>query len=150
MATKFHHVNFATKQLPELESFYLDVLELQESHAYTASSSSAQIKNQGYGGRVAFVTDGDVEMHLSTKDLNVAFRTGQAINPLANTHIAFRTDDIEGIKRRLTERNIPFADYGEWAISGWQQIFFYDPEGNIVEVHQVGAGNAPADADSQS
>ena len=34
-------------------------------------------------------------MHLSTLDLNVAFRTGQAINPLERGHIAFRTDDIE-------------------------------------------------------
>jgi glyoxylase I family protein len=89
------------------------------SDAYATTSESAQITNQGYGGRVAF-------------------RTKQAINPLANTHIAFRTDDIEGIKRRLTERGVPYADYGAWAIKGWTQIFFHDPEGNIVEVHQVG------------
>lgn len=140
MATKFHHVNFASKQVPELEAFYKDVLQLEGTDVYSrADSASAQIKDKGYGGNVAFLTDGAVEMHLSTKDLGVAFRTGQAINPLANTHIAFRTDDIEGIKQRLTERGIPYADYGAWAIKGWTQIFFYDPEGNIVEVHQVGA-----------
>ncbi|MFL1461624.1 VOC family protein [Roseococcus sp. DSY-14] len=139
MATRFHHVNFATKQLPELEEFYREVLQLDESHAYASNAANAQITNQGYGGRVAFLTDGAVEMHLSTKDLNVAFRTKQAINPLANTHIAFRTDDIEAIKRRLEERGVPYADYGAWAIKGWTQIFFHDPEGNIVEVHQVGA-----------
>jgi len=22
-------------------------------------------------------------------------------------------------------------------MSGWHQIFFYDPEGNVIEVHQV-------------
>jgi len=142
MATRFHHVNFASKQLPELENFYKEVLQLDESDAYSSTSSSAQITNQGYGGRVAFLTDGAIEMHLSTKDLGVAFRTKQAINPLANTHIAFRTDDIDGIKRRLEERGVPYADYGAWAIKGWTQIFFYDPEGNIVEVHQVGT---PAD-----
>ncbi|NDC60146.1 MAG: VOC family protein [Alphaproteobacteria bacterium] len=142
MATRFHHVNFASKLLPELESFYKEVLQLDESHAYAGASANAQITNQGYGGRVAFLTDGAVEMHLSTKDLNVAFRTKQAINPLANTHIAFRTDDIEGIKRRLEERGVPYADYGAWAIKGWTQIFFYDPEGNIVEVHQVEAAGA--------
>ncbi|MFG1342464.1 VOC family protein [Xanthobacter autotrophicus] len=140
MATKFHHVNFASKQVPEMESFYREVLQLDETSAYAgATSANQQITNQGYGGNVAFLTDGTTEMHLSTKDLQVAFRTGKAINPLANTHIAFRTDDIEGIKQRLTERGIPYADYGAWAIKGWNQIFFYDPEGNIVEVHQVGA-----------
>jgi catechol 2,3-dioxygenase-like lactoylglutathione lyase family enzyme len=138
MATRFHHVNFASKQLPELEAFYREVLQLDETDAYSNTSANAQVTDKGYGGRVAFLTDGAVEMHLSTKDLNVAFRTGKAINPLANTHIAFRTDDIEGIKQRLTERGVPYADYGAWAIKGWTQIFFYDPEGNIVEVHQVG------------
>src|SRR4051812_40576695 len=114
MTTKFHHINFTSKNPAELEDFYKNVLEQDESHAY--SGHQAQIKDQGYGGNVAFLTDGTTEMHLSTLDLNVAFRTGQAINPLERGHIAFRTDDIEGIKRRLTERGVPFADYGQWAI----------------------------------
>jgi glyoxylase I family protein len=54
-------------------------------------------------------------------------------------HIAFRTDDIAAFKRRLEERKIPYSDYGAWAMSGWEQIFFYDPDGNIIEVHQVRA-----------
>jgi catechol 2,3-dioxygenase-like lactoylglutathione lyase family enzyme len=136
MATRFHHLNLCAKDPADLEHFYKDVLELTETDAY--SGTQKQIKNQGYGGRVAFLTDGTSEMHLSTIDLNVGFRTKQAINPLERGHIAFRTDDIEGIKRRLTERGVPFADYGTWAIEGWHQIFFHDPEGNIVEVHQVG------------
>lgn len=140
MATKLHHVNFASRHVPEMENFYREVLQLDETSAYAgATRANQQITNQGYGGAVAFLTDGATEMHLSTKDLQVAFRTGQAINPLASSHIAFRTDDIEGIKQRLTERGIPFSDYGAWAIKGWNQIFFHDPEGNIIEVHQVNA-----------
>ena len=105
MTTQFHHINLCAKDPSDLENFYKDVLELSESHAYTGNQK--QIKNQGYGGRVAFLTDGQSEMHLSTLDLNVAFRTKQPINPLERGHIAFRTDDIEGIKRRLTERDVP-------------------------------------------
>ncbi|WP_291862489.1 VOC family protein [Bradyrhizobium sp.] len=144
MTTRFHHINLCAKDPSELESFYKDVLELAESNAY--SGSQKQIKNQGYGGRVAFLTDGTSEMHLSTLDLNVAFRTKQPINPLERGHIAFRTDDIEGIKQRLTERGVPYADFGAWAIEGWNQIFFHDPEGNIVEVHQV--GNTPSESEA--
>jgi glyoxylase I family protein len=25
-------------------------------------------------------------------------------------------------------------------MSGWQQIFFYDPDGNVIEVHQAPEG----------
>ena len=32
---------------------------------------------------------------------------------------------------------MPYSDYGGFAMNGWQQIFFHDPEGNIIEVHQV-------------
>jgi len=32
---------------------------------------------------------------------------------------------------------IPYSDYGDWAMEGWRQIFFYDPAGAVVEVHQV-------------
>ena len=66
-----------------------------------------------------------------------AFAPGQPLNPLERGHIAFRTDDIDAFKRRLDEKGIPYADYGGFAMSGWQQIFFHDPEGNVIEVHQV-------------
>ena len=34
------------------------------------------------------------------------------------------------------ENNIEFTDWGDIGVSGWHQIFFYDPDGNIIEVHQ--------------
>ena len=73
-------------------------------------------------------TDGQSEMHLSTLDLDVHIRTKQPINPLERGHIAFRTDDIEGIKRRLTKRDVPFADFSAWPSK--DQIFFHDPKGD--------------------
>ena len=42
----------------------------------------------------------------------------------------------EAFKVLLREKKIPFADYGEWAVKGWYQIFFEDPEGTVIEVHQ--------------
>ena len=29
------------------------------------------------------------------------------------------------------------SDYGDWAIKGWRQIFFHDPDGNVIEVHAL-------------
>jgi catechol 2,3-dioxygenase-like lactoylglutathione lyase family enzyme len=138
MATRFHHVNFTAKDVSDLENFYKDVLDMEQTY-YGGHDADDQIKDRGYGGHVTFLTDGTTEMHLATRDLNVAFKTGKGVNPLDRGHIAFRTDDMESIKKRLTERGIPYADYGQWAIKGWDQIFFQDPEGNVVEVHQVDA-----------
>ena len=100
------------------------------------------MKTQGYPGDVAFVTDGKMQLHIAEKDLDVGFRTGQAINPVERGHIAFRTDDIAAFKKRLEEKGIAYSDYGTWAMSGWHQIFFHDPDGNVIEVHQAPEGTA--------
>jgi len=134
MKIKLHHVNFCSTDVPALEAFYRSVLDLEPEPSL---EKGRILEKDGYPGKVAFLSDGVTQFHLAEKDLGVTFRTGQAINPVERGHIAFRTDDIAAFKRRLEERGIPYCDYGAWAMRGWEQIFFYDPDGNIVEVHQV-------------
>lgn len=136
MQIKFHHVNLSTSDVPGLDAFYRDVMGMKTE----PTLSEKRITQQGYAGNVSFLTDGTkgaAEFHLAEKDLKIGFKTGQAVNPLEKGHIAFRTDDIAAFKKRLEERGIPYSDFGAWAMKGWEQIFFYDPAGNVVEVHQV-------------
>ncbi len=135
MKLKLHHINLPTTNVPAMDEFYRGVLELEPEPSMNAS----RITGQGYSGDVAFVSDGTTQLHLAEKDLDVAFRMRQSVNPLERGHIAFRTDDIDGFKRRLEARGVSYADYGGFAMNGWQQIFFYDPEGNVIEVHQAPA-----------
>ncbi len=133
MKLKLHHLNLCSKDVPAMENFYRDILDLEPEPTLNA----ARVKAQGYAGDVAFISDGDIQFHLATQDLEVGFRTGHAVNPLQQGHIAFRTDDIAAVRERLKEKGVPFSDYGKWAMKGWDQIFFYDPDGNVIEVHQV-------------
>jgi glyoxylase I family protein len=133
MQLKLHHINLCSNNVGAMDEFYRSVLGMEPE----PSLKTVRVVDQGYAGSVAFVSDGTIQVHLAEKDLNVGFRTGQAINPLERGHLAFRTDDIDAFKRRLDERGIPYSNYGAWAMSGWEQIFFYDPDGNIIEVHQV-------------
>lgn len=133
MKLELHHINVCSKNVPELNEFYRKVLTLKSVN----DDDHNQDTSQGYDGGVEFVTDGQTEFHLATTDLAVGHRTGHAINPLERGHIAFRTDDIEAFKKHLNEQGIPFADYGVWAMEGWYQVFFQDPEGTIIEVHQI-------------
>ena len=133
MKLKLHHVNFCSTNVAAMDDFYRGVLDLELEPSMNAN----RVLEQGYPGQVSFVTDGTTQIHLAEKDLAVNFRTKQAINPVERGHIAFRTDDIAGFKKRLEEKGIPYSDFGGWAMKGWQQIFFYDPDGNIIEVHEV-------------
>jgi len=135
MKIKLHHVNLCSTNVPAMDEFYRGVLGMETEPGL----SENRTPGGGYPGKVSFLTEGGTQFHLAEKDLGVTFRTGQAINPVERGHIAFRTDDIAAFKRRLDEKGIAYSDYGAWAMKGWEQIFFYDTDGNIVEVHQVKA-----------
>ena len=134
MRLTFHHVNMATENVERMDRFYRDILGLNRK----SDDLPVLEKNKGYSGDVSFLSDGAIQFHVATKDLGVGFRTGHAVNPVEKGHIAFRTDDIEEFKKLLEENGVSYSDYGNIAVEGWHQIFFYDPDGNVVEVHQVG------------
>ena len=79
----------------------------------------------------------ELQIHASRRQAYLAARIGQSVNPLISGHFAFRTDDLDTLRVRLTKAGVPFSDYGEWSVKGWDQIFFTDPAGNVIEVHQV-------------
>ena len=127
-----HHINLATENVERMREFYTGVMGLRMEE----SGLPVLEKTKGYSGDVAFVTDGQVQTHLAQKDIFAGFRSGQFVNPVSHGHIAYRTDDIDAFKARLDESGIPYSDWGNQAVAGWHQIFFYDPDGNVVEVHQ--------------
>jgi catechol 2,3-dioxygenase-like lactoylglutathione lyase family enzyme len=135
MALTLHHVNICTTDVPGLDRFYRDVLGLPA----VTPSDQPRLDTRNYAGPVAFVSDagGQTQLHLAQQDLTFADRAGHRINPVVRGHIAFRTDDMADVKRRLDAAGVPYSDYGNWAVAGWQQIFFADPSGTIVEVHQA-------------
>ena len=133
MKLTFHHINLSTDKVSEMDEFYRDVLMLERE-----TEGLPQLeKGQGYSGDVAFVTDGAIQTHLAERDVMAGFKTGQIVNPLSKGHIAYRTDDLEGFKTHLEAKGVPYSDWGHAAVQGWRQIFFYDPDGNVIEVHQV-------------
>jgi len=133
MKIELHHINLSTNKVDEMNDFYLKVMKLKTE----TQGLPILEKKKGYSGDVAFVSDGTIQTHLAEKDLDVCFKTGHSINPLEKGHIAYRTDDLEAFKTHLNQLGIRYSDWGETAVAGWKQIFFYDPDGNVIEVHEV-------------
>ena len=132
MKLQLHHLNLSTKNVTEMNNFYKNILLLDTEK----NDLPVLERRKGYAGEVEFVTDGNIQTHLAEKDLNVNFKTGHHINPLEKGHIAYRTDDLDSFKKHLEKNGIRYSDWGETAVAGWKQIFFYDPDGNIIEVHE--------------
>ena len=135
MKLEFHHINFVSKDVDKMNDFYKNIL-CMDSIPIENFPRTEETANSGYSGKINFVTEGKIEMHLAERDLNVAFKNNQTINPVDQGHIAFRTDDIKSFLKKLREKNIPFSDYRTTFAREWHQVFFQDPEGNVIEVHQ--------------
>ena len=133
MDLKLHHINLSTNNVACMNHFYRDILGLKTE----TQDLPVLEKKKGYNGDVAFVSDGQIQTHLAEKDVNVGFRTGHIVNPLERGHIAYRTEDLVAFIAHLRKKGVAFSDWGETAVAGWQQIFFYDPDGNVLEVHQI-------------
>lgn len=135
MKLEFHHINYVAEDVDRLHDFYTQVLGLDDIAIQTFPRPS-ETEDRGYSGKIRFATDGQMQMHLAEKNLSVAFKNGEVINPVERGHIAFRTDDIEAFEAMLDGKSIPYSDYGTAFAKQWHQVFFHDPEGNVIEVHQ--------------
>jgi catechol 2,3-dioxygenase-like lactoylglutathione lyase family enzyme len=135
MKLEFHHINFVSENVDRMHDFYTNILGLddlpQENFPRTEATG-----DRGYDGKIRFADEGNMQMHLAERAFDVAFRNGQVINPVERGHIAFRTDDLAGFLKVLDDNGIPYSDYGTTFAKEWHQVFFMDPEGNVIEVHQ--------------
>jgi catechol 2,3-dioxygenase-like lactoylglutathione lyase family enzyme len=135
MKLEFHHINFVSENVDRMHDFYTNVLCLDDIPP-SDFPRTEETEDGGYSGKIRFATDGKAQMHLAERELTLAFKNGQVINPLDRGHIAFRTDDLAAFLAILDERDIPYSDYGTTFAKSWHQVFFMDPEGNVIEVHQ--------------
>lgn len=125
-----HHLNLAsTKDPARTAEFYrellqLDPVELQrDQDAYSASITTLQDR-------------GGYQYHFVPAEPGFAEREGIPVNPLVG-HLAFRVENIAVVRAYLDDEDIPYSDMGEWAIKGWHQLFCADPDGRVIEFHQV-------------
>jgi len=135
MKLDFHHINFVSGDVDRMHDFYTKVLGLDDMPVAQFPRTEAA-DGKGFDGKIRFATDGGMQMHLAERAMDIAFQNGQVINPLERGHIAFRTDDLHAFLATLDAEGIPYSDYGTAFSKDWHQVFFHDPEGNVIEVHQ--------------
>jgi glyoxylase I family protein len=127
MALEFHHINFVSKNVDAMDDFYRTILEMDSIPADNFPRTEA-VDDQGYSGQINFVTEGKIEMHLAERDLDVAFRNNQMINPVDKGHIAFRTYNIIDFLQKLDAAGVRYSDYGTTFAKEWHQVFFMIPK----------------------
>lgn len=125
-----HHLNLAGTKVAETAAFYQEMLDL-------APIELPRIR-EGYGADIFTLEDAQgYQYHIIPDDPGFAERNNLSINPVGGGHLAFRVDDIGAIRAKLDALGVPYSDMGVWSVKGWHQLFCTDPEGRIIEFHQV-------------
>jgi glyoxylase I family protein len=137
---EIHHINLPADDIDQMEAFYRDVVGLGDLEGGAGEEMKERLTTN-VRIRTAFLGLGDgeeaVQLHLSEIDHVLHAREGQAVNPVTpKGHVALRTDDLEGLKKRLDENGVVYSDYGADMVNGWNQIFLIDPAGHVIEVHE--------------
>lgn len=128
-APRPHHLNLASNDVAVTAEFYRRLLGLGPVELP---------RDQGaYGAKIATLQDATgYQYHIIPPDPTFAERHGVPVNPLVG-HLAFRVADIAQLRAQLDAAGIPYSDMGIWAIKGWHQLFCTDPDGRVIEFHQV-------------
>jgi catechol 2,3-dioxygenase-like lactoylglutathione lyase family enzyme len=124
-----HHLNLTSMDPSRMWEFYVNKLGLSDDPTHWTPGSGDFDDNR-------FFKAGDIEFHLSRVDPGLSTRFGRSLNPLLTGHIAFLVDDIDELRARLREQDVPYADYGTDLGGHWAQVFVADPSGRIVEFRE--------------
>jgi len=118
---RLHHGSLIVQNLLVSLDFYTNIIGLEENK---------QRPDMAFKG--AWLDIGEQQIHL----LNLP-QTEQSLNQPEHAgrdrHLAIHVLDIEGIKKRLEEKQLPFT----MSQSGRQALFCRDPDGNGLEFIKV-------------
>jgi glyoxylase I family protein len=117
-----HHVSVEVFDLKRAKHFYEGVLGLEASS-----------ERPGFDFEGAWYNIGSTQIHLlyspNKTNTNPDFTSRDA-------HFAIRVKDIASFIKLFDEHEIKYINQPT-SRTGWHQVFVQDPDGNVIEFHQV-------------
>ena len=116
--TATHHVGLVTPKLAEMEAFYTDMLGLE-------------VVKRWDDVHIVFLAAGGTVIELIGRE----DRKLDASRPAGFDHFAFHVNDVDAVFAALEDANVRIEsaprDFKDVRIA-----FFYDPDGNLLELVQ--------------
>ncbi len=141
------HIGFTVSDLEQSVAFYRDVLGLSYLGEMKMSGpeTAALFQRQGCEARVAYLQSSDQQAPL-VELIQFTDRVAESNTPsLFKTSISelcFTTQDIDAEYAQLKEKGVQFIsepqtfDSTDYGFGKSRAVYFYDPDGNILELIQ--------------
>jgi catechol 2,3-dioxygenase-like lactoylglutathione lyase family enzyme len=147
MIRGMHHISLATVDLDRFTHFYRDLLGVQLDRVSSIPAGFEPFENivgmSPTAGQVAQFNLGNMQMEVFCYS-TPAPRPGER-RPACDAgirHIAFDVKDIDAEYQRLKTAGVDFISPPQHlAMGGVTSCYFYDPDGNIVELQEIHAGS---------
>ncbi|MGH2459074.1 MAG: VOC family protein [Chloroflexota bacterium] len=124
----FNHTALFVSNLAESTRFYTELLGFSVVTSYPMPNDGRITYLRGDGGQIELVNNPGVARPTEPPKLGPA---------AGMRHIAFKTDDLDGLAARLQEAGVRFRTLPRVAGSGnGRLMFFYDPDFIEIEVIQ--------------
>lgn len=119
------HITLVVADVEASRKFYVDLLGMNE------------VPRPAFSFPGAWFQSGATQIHITLSDQDSGL-AGWADRKVAKTsrghHFAFQVDDIDLAVEVLHEAGIEIVDGPKTRPDGPQQMYFYDPDGHLVEL----------------
>ncbi len=116
----FNHAALNTRDLAASVRFYVEVLGFHEVPRPGFSFAGSWLYRDGLGMMLHLIED----QRFLVEKTNIETR---------GHHLAFRVDDFDEARKRITSHGIEFVER-KLPDHGYRQMFFHDPDGNVIEL----------------
>jgi glyoxylase I family protein len=117
-----HHVSLEVTDIKKAKQFYENVLGLE------TSSERPAFDFEG-----AWYNIGSTQIHLiESPNLNKAERDFTS----RDAHFAIRVKNLVPLLKKFDDHHVKYLNKPT-SKTGWHQVFVQDPDGNVIEFHQI-------------
>ena len=130
-----HHVNLQAHDVRDTIGFFTGVADMREG-TWMAPPEMGDFSIDPKQLAVLTLGSDNRGLHIIRPDAGFGYRNGFANNPSIGGNPAFAVPDIQAVMRRLRDADVVFSDAGTYAMTGYHQVYLYDPSYNLIEINQ--------------
>ena len=131
-----HHMNLESLDVRKSIDFFCNVVGMTEGK-WVAPVNKGDFSIDPSELAILPLSNNNRGLHVIKPDEGFGWRNNFAHNPSIGGHPAFTVKDLSALKKRLDNEDILYSDAKVYAMPGFQQIYLYDINANMLEVNQA-------------